>query len=601
MNSLFIELEAKYEEFINKIDEKKIVAPANISIDTTFKLPITYIDPSYVFALTDVVSTDLELINLNKNGMYDYLFQPKHVFAKQLIHEWKKSYTTHPEFLQETQNIIKSMGSYSTYQGYNLDCDKILNIWKDLKHDNSFLDKYHYMDWDMLSYLNQSPAFLQCISVINICSPAISLVLPILFIIFPFLLLKIQGIPITMSVYLDVLKSIARNHFIGKALLNMNDISWDKMIYIVFMFAMYLLQIYQNISIVQKFYNNIKKINGQLLELRNYIDYTIANMESFLMIAKNKTNYASFCNEINENKNILSAIRDELIDVYDFSPSLMKMNQLGYMLKCYYELHSNKNYECAIKYSVGFEGYVNNLLGVYHNYSNGVVNFAEFYETADAKCAFKKQYYPPLLEETPIKNDCDFDKNIIISAPNKSGKTTILKTTTINIIFSQQTGAGFYDSAKLTPYTHIHSYLNIPDTSGRDSLFQAESRRCKDIIDIIDKHSDSSINRHFCIFDELYSGTNPEEATKAGYAFLKYLSKYNNVNFLLTTHYISICKKLKGSSNIENYKMDVRILDNGEFVYTYKVKKGISKIKGGVRVLKDMNYPKEIIDAIEKY
>lgn len=601
MNSLFIELEAKYEEFINKIDEKKKETPSNISIDTTFKLPITYIDPSYVFALTDVVSSDLELINLNKNGMYDYLFQPKHVFAKQLIHEWKKSYTTHPEFLQDTQNIIKSMGSYSTYQKYELDCDKILNIWKDLKHDNSFLDKYHYMDWDMLLYLNKSPMFLQCVSVINICSPAISLVLPILFIIFPFLLLKIQGIPITMSVYLDVLKSIARNHFIGKALLNMNDISWDKMLYIVFMFAMYLLQIYQNISIVQKFYNNIKKINSQLLELRNYIDYSVANMDSFLIIAKNKTNYATFCNEINENKKLLSVIREDLIDIYEFSPNLMKMNQLGYMLKCYYELHSNKSYEDAIKYSVGFEGYINNLLGVFQNYSNGVVNFAEFYETADAKCAFKQQYYPPLLDETPIKNNCDFDKNIIISAPNKSGKTTILKTTTINIIFSQQTGAGFYDSAKLTPYTHIHSYLNIPDTSGRDSLFQAESRRCKDIIDIIDKYSDSSLNRHFCIFDELYSGTNPEEATKAGYAFLKYLSKYNNVNFLLTTHYISICKKLKGSSNIENYKMDVRVLENGEFVYTYKIKKGISKIKGGVRVLKDMNYPKEIIDAIEKY
>ena len=33
------------------------------------------------------------------------------------------------------------------------------------------------------------------------------------------------------------------------------------------------------------------------------------------------------------------------------------------------------------------------------------------------------------------------------------------------------------------------------------------------------------------------SGTNPIEAKKAGYAFLSYLSKYNNVDFILTTYY----------------------------------------------------------------
>ena len=41
------------------------------------------------------------------------------------------------------------------------------------------------------------------------------------------------------------------------------------------------------------------------------------------------------------------------------------------------------------------------------------------------------------------------------------------------------------------------------------------------------------------------SGTNPIEAKKAGCAFLSYLSKYNNVHFILTTHYASMCKKIK--------------------------------------------------------
>ena len=33
-----------------------------------------------------------------------------------------------------------------------------------------------------------------------------------------------------------------------------------------------------------------------------------------------------------------------------------------------------------------------------------------------------------------------------------------------------------------------------------------------------------------------------------------------------------------------------------DFTCSYKIKKGISKVKGGLKVLKDFNYPKEIIN-----
>jgi DNA mismatch repair ATPase MutS len=32
------------------------------------------------------------------------------------------------------------------------------------------------------------------------------------------------------------------------------------------------------------------------------------------------------------------------------------------------------------------------------------------------------------------------------------------------------------------------------------------------------------------------------------------------------------------------------------FNYTYLLKNGISNVRGGIKVLKDMNYPQEIID-----
>jgi DNA mismatch repair protein MutS len=181
---------------------------------------------------------------------------------------------------------------------------------------------------------------------------------------------------------------------------------------------------------------------------------------------------------------------------------------------------------------------------------------------------------------------------MIITGPNASGKTTTLKTALINILLSQQIGYGCFDSLILYPYDNIHCYLNIPDTSGRDSLFQAEARRCKEIIDCIDDHNEQT---HFCIFDELYSGTNPEEAVSSAFAFMDYIVKYKNVTCLLTTHYIKLCKKLLKNKMIKNYHMKT-LKKNDQFEYTYQLNEGISKIKGGLKVLYDMKYPKEILD-----
>ena len=45
--------------------------------------------------------------------------------------------------------------------------------------------------------------------------------------------------------------------------------------------------------------------------------------------------------------------------------------------------------------------------------------------------------------------------------------------------------------------------------------------------------------------------------------------------------------------------MDV-IPDENDFNYTYKLVDGISNIKGGIKVLKDLDYPIEIINTTQK-
>jgi hypothetical protein len=195
-----------------------------------------------------------------------------------------------------------------------------------------------------------------------------------------------------------------------------------------------------------------------------------------------------------------------------------------------------------------------------------------------------------------VANDVSLDKQLIITGPNAAGKTSVIKTTLFNLILSQQIGYGFYDRAEINPYDFLHCYLNIPDTSGRDSLFQAESRRCMEILRCI---IDNPAKRHFCIFDELYSGTNPYEAVAAAYGYIDYISKNPNVDLILTTHYIELCELLEkhNAGAITNLHMSVSPL-TGE--YLYKIAGGISTIKGGLKVLRDLDYPNEIVESARR-
>ena len=257
-------------------------------------------------------------------------------------------------------------------------------------------------------------------------------------------------------------------------------------------------------------------------------------------------------------------------------------------MKYFYDLKYNINMISSINYMFYFHGYLDNIQSLKNKINDKRISFCKYSNKATK---FKKSYYGLLKNENVVKNSYHLKKHHVITGPNAAGKTTLLKSTLFNIILSQQMGCGFYENANINMYHYIHCYLNIPDTSGRDSLFQAEARRCKEILDKIKKLPDK---RHFCIFDELYSGTNPSDAIDSAFSFLSYLTKFKNINFILTTHYVDLCEKLELNSSIENKNMKI-INNNNEISYTYKLTKGICRIKGGHKILKDLGYPEEII------
>ena len=563
-------------------------------INEHFKMPIYYNDEK--IELKNNIITDLELINtidISCNPIYSFCFNNENKVSTIITQQISKYYTTDVIFLKDNQKLIKEYVKPEVrYTNISSNYKNIIDIWNELKIESGFREKYYYVDWEMVEFLNKSEVFLQFISIYNLFSPIFSLMVPIIILIIPFFILKMKGLPLSINEYVDILKTVAQTNAIGKLFtVNFNEISAQEKIYIFISAAFYLFSIYQNVMICLKFNNNMKVIHNHFRDINLYLDNTLNSMDNYLKYTNELISHNKFNDNLKCKIEILKQINNKIKSITEYRLyNISKFKEIGKILKYFYELHNDTEYDDAIMYSIGFNGYIDCIEGLQKNIDERKINFAIFINE-NKKSVFKNSYYACLKDDKPVKNTIKFKKNLIITGPNASGKTTILKSTLINIIFTQQFGCGFYNSAKLKPFKHIHCYLNIPDTSGRDSLFQAEARRCKEILDII---SSNKKDLHFCAFDELYSGTNPEEAETSAIAFMIYLQKYKNVHSLLTTHFVKVCKKLDKVYGIQNSKMVAEKIAH-KIKYTYKLEKGISEVKGGINVLTEMNYPKEII------
>jgi DNA mismatch repair ATPase MutS len=422
----------------------------------------------------------------------------------------------------------------------------------------------------------------------------------------PFFIIKLQGYTITFDLYFEHLKKVFANHIIGQLFSSFSETTVSNKLYLLFSFGFYIFQLYLNFTSCIKYFKNIKYINNTLFDLKDYISNALHKYTNFLKYSKYLNSYKLFNEELRKNITIFTIYYNELTKLHPYTLSIYKLTELGQLMKCFYSLNKDKTFITSLHFSFGFNGYIKNIEKLQEFVSKNILNYCSYNSSNTNPTKFTNAYYANLnviqylnTKETAtldnpiiVKNSYCLDKNLILTGPNASGKTTILKSSLFNIILCQQIGCGFFDKAQVKLYDYIHCYINIPDTGGRDSLYQAEARQCKNILDNIESNKEQN---HFCVFDELYSGTNPEEALSSSLSYLTYLNKFSNLDYILTTHYTKLCRKLKKQNNC--YCMNVLKKDK-DFVYTYKIKKGVSKVKGAQKVLKDLAFPENIINGM---
>ena len=562
---------------------------------SSFELPIYHLDNKQT--IDKNIIDDLELLETNedtdiRDSLLQTIYNPTSKIGKKKIKKHTEYFTSNKLFLKQTQKIITNWKIDDKIEEKQKIYDHFHELWEKLKNDETFIDRYYYVDVDFFKFLNHSGPFLQILSIYNLLSPIITLLIPIILMIVPFFMLKFNGVAINMQTYYRVLTDIFSKHALGSIGNIMGEVSFEKRMYALISIAFYFFSVYQNSLVCYRFYKNFYSIHDDLFLLNTYLTKTIENINTLEENISCHNTYAQFLLTLQHNKVQCVNLKEQLDKIRPFSLRnfTQKSSEIGFVMKYFYEIHTNEDIRNTIEYSMGMNAYMEHMNGLKLLHREKIINKCSF----GKKMKMDKSFYPYLLHSEPVKNDIQMSKNIIITGPNASGKTTILKTILFNQIFSQSCGFGFYSKATVPVYNSIHCYLNIPDTSGRDSLFQAEARRCKEIIDSLEDKQ-----KHFCIFDELFSGTNPNEASASSYGFIKYLNSLNNIDFILTTHLVDICYKL--DDDVINSNMNVKQLDDFNFEYTYSIKNGISSIKGGLKVLSDLQYPKVVLDESIKY
>jgi DNA mismatch repair protein MutS len=209
--------------------------------------------------------------------------------------------------------------------------------------------------------------------------------------------------------------------------------------------------------------------------------------------------------------------------------------------------------------------------------TTGIVRNGFVFPTFDDANFSLQGFFHPLLKH-PVKNDFTSRRQVVLlTGPNMSGKSTLLKALSL-CVYLAHTGLPVPASKASMPFFNMISVaINLTDSivSGY-SHFMSEIMTLKNVV--AEAETDA---RCFAVFDELFRGTNIEDALEISTTTIKGLTRFPNSFFFISTH----LHQLKDMEEIKTDKISTCFIDciltDNIPAFTYKLKEGWSDLKLG--------------------
>ncbi|MFN5008542.1 MAG: MutS-related protein [Bacteroidota bacterium] len=188
-----------------------------------------------------------------------------------------------------------------------------------------------------------------------------------------------------------------------------------------------------------------------------------------------------------------------------------------------------------------------------------------------------------LLLENPVSYDINMNKAsnfIFLTGANMAGKSTLIKAVGL-AVYMAHLGMGVpAKEMKLSIFEGILSNINIADNISKgESYFFNEVKRIKQTIEKINDGRNWLV-----LIDELFKGTNIQDAMKCSTTVIRGLIKIKHCLFILSTHLYEIGDELKDLPTMDFKYFETALKDN-DLYFSYQLKNGISQDRMGYLIL----------------
>ena len=206
--------------------------------------------------------------------------------------------------------------------------------------------------------------------------------------------------------------------------------------------------------------------------------------------------------------------------------------------------------------------------------------------------AIKKRQHPyikatglyHLLLGVPVSYDIELSKDrnfLFLTGANMAGKSTFIKAVGVSVYLAHLGMGVPAKDMQLSFFDGLLSNIQVVDNIMKgESFFFNEVQRIKNTIEKI-----SDGKNWLILIDELFKGTNQQDAVKCSITVIEGLRKMKNALFVLSTHLYEIGEDLKKYDNIQFHYFETSVQDE-QLLFSYQLKEGISNDRLGYLILR---------------
>lgn len=201
--------------------------------------------------------------------------------------------------------------------------------------------------------------------------------------------------------------------------------------------------------------------------------------------------------------------------------------------------------------------------------------------------------------ESYIANDVYLDNDVqqimIITGPNMSGKSALLRQTALIVLMAQIGCFVPAESARLSIVDKIFTRVGASDSlSTGESTFMVEMNETASILNNIS-------NRSLILLDEIGRGTSTYDGVSIAWSIAEFLHEHKSyrAKVLFATHYHELNNMEKQFSRIKNYHVSVKEINN-KILFLRKLEVGGSEHSFGIHVARMAGMPNQVLRRAEE-